>query len=99
MGSAMSKGIMIAFAGFGVKIEHLEETENQLSVKISVPETSYELDSRGNEMSGMLLVKRIKQKLLELGVRNLVIEGHIRYGEHWTKEDRKNAEENMKGCI
>lgn len=99
MDPMMSKVILITWAGMGVKIENLNETIESLYIEISVPETSFELDVHGNEMSGKLLIKRFKTKMTKMGVKRLNLTGKIRYGDHWSREKRQSAEIDMKKSL
>ena len=94
--NSMAKAALITWASFGIKIEKLNETTESFDIEISVPETSFELDARGNEMSGKLLIKRFKRTLLAFGIKRLNFTGKIRYGEHWSRENRKSAENDIK---
>ena len=99
MDPMMSKAILITWASMGVKIENLNETTESLDIEISVPETSFELDVHGNEMSGKLLIKRFKTKMTKMGVKRLNLTGKIRYGDHWSREKRQSAEIDMKKSL
>ena len=83
--SLMAKGILLGWKSLGVEIENMEEKDGKAFVTISVPETSYKVDAHGNEMAGLLLIKRLKQKMSGIAPK-LVISGYVRRGEHWTKE-------------
>lgn len=91
----MGKGILLGLAGMGVKIEDMQDSYDELYIKVSVPEFTDHVDVRGNEMAGNLLVKRLKKKLSFIHP-NLRLEGVIRKGETWTDADKKVAEEDMK---
>lgn len=94
--SAMGSAILITWAGFGIKIEKENETQDMLEIYISVPERSFHRNVDGDEMSGMTLAKRFKVTLTEMGVKRLIVKSRIRRGEVWTKELADEAELNMK---
>lgn len=87
--SIMAKSILIGMAGFGVEI--IEVKRNYL--KFSVPEFSDHVDVHGNEMSGKLLIKRLKDK--NVFRPDMKLEGVIRKGETWNNSRRKEAEAKM----
>lgn len=91
----MGKGILLGLSGMGVKILDIEDTYDELYIKVSVPEFSYHVDAKGNEMSGKLLIKRLQKKLSFIHP-NPRLDGTIRMGETWTDSDKKAAEEDMK---
>ena len=84
--------VVLAWAQLGVKIENFEESEGKATVWISVPEMSNGIDAHGNEMSGKLLIKRLKQKIAEMGAPISII-GRVRSGELWTEEAGEKAME------
>lgn len=85
----MAKGILIGMAGFGIEI--MEVKRNYL--KFSVPESSDHVDVHGNEMTGKLLIKRMRDK--NLFGPDMQFEGVIRRGETWNSSRRKEAEAKM----
>lgn len=85
----MAKSILIGMAGFGVEI--IEVKHNYL--KFSVPEFSDHVDVHGNEMTGKLLIKRMRDK--NLFGPDMQFEGVIRKGETWNNSRRKEAEAKM----
>lgn len=87
--SIMAKSILIGMAGFGVEI--IEVKHNYL--KFSVPEFSDHVDVHGNEMTGKLLIKRMRDK--NLFGPDMQFEGVIRKGETWNNSRRKEAEAKM----
>ena len=82
----MAKGMFLAWRQMGLKDLKL----NGLDFSFSVPSSSFELDKWGNEMSGHLLAKRIKEKCIEMGIPFENFNYTIR-NEHWTKEKQKQA--------
>ena len=84
---------VITWAKFGVTFDKHEETTEQLTLWISVPESSYHTDADGNEMAGMYLAKRLKTVFSEMGVKRLKILAKVRANDNWTKEKADNAEE------
>lgn len=96
--SGIGEGIMVAWAGFGLKIESQTETQENLTIWISVPSQSFEHNSDGVEMAGMFLARRFKKTLTEMGVKNLTVKAKVR-NEFWTKEMADDAMLNMKKTI
>lgn len=86
---------LITLAGYGITIDHEEETDTSYSLWISVPEHSYQKDVDGNEMAGDYLARRVKTMLKEFGVKNLTVYAKIRKGVYWTEDDSKNATNQM----
>lgn len=90
--------MMIAWAGFGLKIERMEETQENLTVWVSVPKQSFEHSSDGTEMAGMFLARRFKNTLTAMGAKQLKVKAKVR-DEIWTKEMADNAVLDMKRVI
>lgn len=90
--NGLSEVMMMTWAKMGLKIENQIETQESLTIYISVPEFSDERNVRNEEMSGMRLAKRYKEILTEMGVKRLTVKAKIRSGEHWTKEMGQDAE-------
>lgn len=88
----LGEAMMMTWAKMGLKIENQIETQESLTIYISVPEFSDERNVYGEEMSGMRLAKRYKEMLTEMGVKRLTVKAKIRSGEHWTKEMGQDAE-------
>lgn len=84
--NGLGAAVMITWAGFGLKIERTEESTESLVVYISVPEHSYRKNAQDEEMAGMVLAKRFKTVMTEMGVKRLTVKSRIRVGESWTKE-------------
>lgn len=97
--NGLDEAMMMAWAKMGLKIENQIETQESLTIYISVPEFSDERNVRNEEMSGMRLAKRYKEMLIDMGVKRLTIKAKIRSGEHWTKEMGKEAELNMRKML
>lgn len=91
--------MMITWASFGLRIERVNESQDSLEIYISVPETSYQLNVRGNQMAGNVLAKSFKEEMVEMGVKRLIVKSRIRSGEHWTKEMADKAELDMRKQI
>lgn len=91
--------MLITWAGFGLQIEKSNETQERLEIYISVPETSYHLNANQEQMAGVVLAKRFKAVMNDMGIKKLVVKSRIRKGDHWTPEKAKNAEEQMKHNI
>lgn len=87
--SVMAKGILIGMAGFGIEI--MEVKRNYL--KFSVPESSDHVDVHGNEMTGKLLIKRMRDK--NLFGPDMQFEGVIRKGETWNNSRSEEAKAKM----
>lgn len=94
--SGIGEAMMITWAGFGLRIEGQNESDESLEIYISVPESSYHFNKNQEEMAGMLLAKRFKQVLTEMGVKRLTVKVRVRRGERWTKEMQEDAELNMR---
>ena len=97
--NGLGEAMMMTWAKMGLKIENQIETQESLTIYISVPEFSDERNVYGEEMSGMRLAKRYKEMLIDMGVKRLTVKAKIRPGEHWTKEMGKEAELNMRKMI
>lgn len=99
MMNSLGEAMLISMAGAGIKIENETETQESLTIYISVPEFSDEKNVYGEEMSGMRLVKRYKEMLIDMGIKHLTVKVKIRSGEHWTKEMGQEAELNMRKIL
>lgn len=95
-GTAMGIGMMLGWAQMGVVLDKQLETQESLTIYISVPEHSYERNAQGVEMAGTHLAKRIKEILAEMGVKRLTVKYKIRTGDYWTKEKSKQADLEMR---
>lgn len=60
--NGLSEVMMMTWAKMGLKIENQIETQESLTIYISVPEFSDERNVRNEEMSEMRLAKRYKNK-------------------------------------
>ena len=96
MTNGLGEAMMMTWAKMGLKIENEVETQESLTIYISVPEFSDERNVYGEEMSGMRLAKRFKETFIDMGVKRLTVKAKIRSGEHWTKEMGQVAELNMR---
>lgn len=83
----------------GLRIDNQIETQESLTIYISVPELSDKKNIRNEEMSGIRLAKRFKETLMDMGIKRLTVKAKIRYGEYWTKEMGKEAETNMRKIL
>lgn len=90
----MAEGMFLAWRQMGLDDLKL----NGLDFSFSVSSSSFELDKWGNEMSGHLLAKRIKEKCIEMGIPFKNFNYTIR-NEHWTKEKQKQATAEAKKSI
>lgn len=97
--SGLGEGVTIAWAGFGVKTENIEETTESLTIYISVPETSDHRNVRDEMMAGDRLAKRFKEAMAEMGVKRLIVKYRIRKGDHWTDAKKEAAEIEMRKSI
>ena len=97
--SAVGEAMMITWAGFGLKIELYNETQEKLEIYISVPEHSFMLNVNQEEMAGMTLSKRFKEALTEMGVKRIVVKSRTRDGESWTKEMAEDEELSMRKML
>lgn len=95
----ISEAAMIAFSGFGLKIEDSIETHDMIKVYISVPESSFKHNKDGVCMCGEFLARKFKDYLILLGVKNLKVMFKIRKGEYWTREMADKEETLMKKLL
>ena len=65
----LGETMYITWRGMGIIIDNFTETEENVSIYISVPKSSYRKNVTGIEMSGEFLAKRFKESLKNL-VRN-----------------------------
>lgn len=86
----LGEAVYIVWASFGVQIEKVNESIDNLEIFISVPKSSYHNDVQGNEMAGDLLAKRFKDKMKDMGVKRLTVRYRIR-NEFWTEKMYKEA--------
>lgn len=93
--NGLGEAVLISLAGVGVMIDKVDEAQESLTIYISVPTSSYHRDAHGKEMAGDYLAKRVKQTLVEMGVKRLTVKYKIR-NEHWTKEKQNDAELNAR---
>ena len=70
---------------FGVTIDKIDDNGGQVTILISVPETSDRLSVNGEPISGMYLAKKIKATLVGFGIKNLTVKAKIRKGECWPR--------------
>lgn len=92
MTNGLGEAMLMTMAKMGLRIENEIETQESLTIYISVPEFSDERNILDEEMSGMRLAKRYKEMLTDMGVKRLTVKAKIRSGEHWTKEMGEEAE-------
>lgn len=97
--NGLGEAMMMTWAKMGLKIENETETQESLTIYISVPEFSDERNIHNEEMSGMRLAKRYKEMLIDMGIKRLTVKARIRSGEHWTKEMGKDAELNIRKML
>lgn len=97
--NGLGEAMMMTWAKMGLKIENQIETQESLTIYISVPEFSDERNIRNEEMSGIRLAKRFKDTFIDMGVKRLTVKTKIRSGEYWTKEMGKEAELNMRKML
>ena len=81
----------ITWSSMGITFDRQEETTEQLTMWISVPEHSHHTDDDGIEMADMHLAKRFKNALTKMGIKRLKVLAKVRKGENWTKEDADAA--------
>lgn len=86
----LGEAMYITWRGMGVIIDNFIETEENVSIYISVPKSSYRKNVTGIEMSGEFLAKRFKESLTEMGIKKLTVAFKIR-NENWTKEKEEEA--------
>lgn len=97
--NGLGEAMLMTWAKMGLKIENENETQELLTIYISVPEFSDERNIHNEEMSGMRLAKRYKEMLIDMGIKRLTVKARIRSGEHWTKEMGKDAELNIRKML
>ena len=97
--NGLGEAMLMTWAKMGLKIENETETQESLTIYISVPEFSDERNIHNEEMSGMRLAKRYKEMLIDMGIKRLTVKARIRSGEYWTKEMGKEAELNMRKML
>ena len=97
--NGLGEAMMMTWAKMGLKIENQIETQESLTIYISVPEFSDERNVYGEEMSGMRLAKRYKEMLIDMGVKRLTVKAKIRFGEHWTEEMGHDVELKMRKML
>ena len=90
--NGLGEVMMMTWAKMGLKIENEVETQESLTIYISVPEFSDERNVYGEEMSGMRLARRYKEALMDMGIKRLTVKAKIRSGERWTKEMGQDEE-------
>lgn len=86
----LGEAVYIVWASFGVEIEKINESVDNLEIFISVPKSSYRNDVHSNEMAGAHLAKRFKDTMKDIGVKRLTVRYRVR-NEHWTEQMYKDA--------
>ena len=86
----LGESIYIVWMSFGIVIEKINESTDNLEISISVPKSSYLNDVHGNEMAGDHLAKRFRDKMKGIGVKRLTVRYRVR-NEHWTEQMYKDA--------
>ena len=94
MDSLIGKATLIGLAGFGVVIDKISDAQNGLIIYFSVPQSSTHKNVHGQEMAGQLLAMRVKETLIDMGVK-AVFKYRIRL-EDWNDNKRAAAEDEMK---
>lgn len=97
--NGLGEAMMMSMAKMGLRIENETETQESITIYVSVPEFSDERNIRNEEMAGMRLAKRYKEMLIDMGIKRLTVKAKIRSGEHWTKEMGKEAELNIRKML
>ena len=87
----LGESIYIVWMSFGIVIEKINESVDNLEIFISVPKSSYRNDVHGNEMAGDILAKRFQDKMRGIGVKRLTVRYRVR-DEYWTEQMYKDAE-------
>lgn len=90
----MAKGILLGMKSMGVIIDKLEEDVNGVILYFSVPKTSTHVNSKGEQMAGKVLARRIKETLSEMGFKFSICKFKIR-NEDW--DDFKKQQVISKG--
>lgn len=100
MNKLMGKAFLITLAESGVIIESDKISDDRIeTLYISVPEHSYQRNAKGEEMSGRILAKRVREMFTDLGMGTIIIKWKTRKGENWTKELGKIEYEKMKRTV
>ena len=86
----LGEAVYIVWASFGVEIEKINESVDNLEIFISVPKSSYRNDVHSNEMAGDYLAKRFKDTMKDIGVKRLTVRYRVR-NEHWAEQMYKDA--------
>lgn len=86
----LGEAVYIVWASFGVEIEKINESVDNLEIFISVPKSSYYNDVHSNTMAGDYLAQRFKDTMKDIGVKRLTVRYRVR-NEHWTKQMYKDA--------
>ena len=86
----LGEAAYITWMSFGVEIDKINESADELELFISVPKSSYKKDVDNNEMASDFLAKRFKTVLSEMGVKRLVVKYRIR-NECWTEKMSKQS--------
>lgn len=86
----LGETVYIVWVSFGVVIEKINESVDNLEIFISVPKSSYRNDVHNNEMAGAYLAKQFKNKMKDIGVKRLTVRYRVR-NEHWTEQMYKDA--------
>lgn len=87
----LGAAVYIVWASFGVQIEKVNESVDNLEIFISVPKSSYHYDVHGKEMAGDFLAKLFKDKMKDMGVKRLTVRYRVR-DEYWTEQMCKDAD-------
>lgn len=87
----LGEAMYITWRGLGVEICNVKETVDSLTLYISVPKDTNQLNAYGEKMSGAFLAKRFKETLTEMGVKHLSVKYTIR-DEVWDNNKRELAE-------
>lgn len=86
----LGEAVYIVWASFGVEIEKINESVDNLEIFISVPKSSYCNDVHSNAMAGDYLAQRFKDTMKDIGVKRLTVRYRVR-NEHWTEQMYKDA--------
>ena len=97
--NGLGEAMIITWSGMGLRIDNQIETQESLTIYISVPEFSDRKNVRNEEMSGIRLAKRFKETLIDMGIKRLIVKAKIRSGEYWTKEMGHDAELKMRKML
>ena len=82
--------MLITYAEMGVVIDKFEDVDDGVILLFTVPKSSYNIDTKGEQMAGKHLAYMVKTTLEEMGMVFADIRYHIR-DEYWDKTKAETA--------